>query len=70
MDPANTHRYAGHDLLHARLGVRVSGRALLYGRLMNATDARYAESAAFTAARGEEFAPGLPRALYVGLEVR
>ena len=69
MDAANTHRYPGHDLLHARLGVRVTDRALLFARVMNAGDERYAESAAFTPARGEELAPGLPRALYIGVEV-
>lgn len=70
MDAENTHRYPGHDLLNVRTSVPVAGRFVLFGRLTNVTDERYAESAAYTAARGEEFAPGLPRALYLGVEWR
>jgi hypothetical protein len=36
--------------------------------MMNATNARYAERATFTTARGEEFSPGLPRTLYLGVQ--
>jgi outer membrane receptor protein involved in Fe transport len=70
MDAENTHRYPGHDLLNVRASAPVAGRFVLFGRLTNVTDERYAESAAYTAARGEEFAPGLPRALYLGVEGR
>jgi outer membrane receptor protein involved in Fe transport len=70
MDPANTHRYPGHDLLNLRASAPVLDRLTLFARVLNATDARYAESAAFTTARGEEYAPGMPRAVYVGLEYR
>lgn len=70
MDADNTHRYPGHDLFGARLSVPVYRGATLFARLTNLTDERYAESSGFTQARGQEFAPGLPRALYLGVQVR
>lgn len=70
MDAENTHRYDGHDLLHLRASVHVRDRFVLFGRMTNVADTRYAEGAAFTSARGEEFAPGMPRALYLGMELR
>jgi outer membrane receptor protein involved in Fe transport len=39
----------------------------LFGRIENLTDERYATSAGYTQARGEELAPGLPRTLYAGV---
>ena len=70
MDAANTTRYAGHTTVALRAGMNVTDRVSLFGRLTNALDARYAELAQYTDARGSEFAPGLPRALYVGVRVR
>ncbi len=68
MDQANTpgQTYDGHDLFNLRGNVFVSRQWELYGRLMNLTDRRYAEAAAYTAS-GREFAPGLPRTAYVGV---
>jgi outer membrane receptor protein involved in Fe transport len=70
MDADNTHRYPGHDLLNLRLALPLTGRASLFARVTNLLDERYAETSAFTAARGEEFAPGQPRAFYAGLQIR
>lgn len=70
MDANNTHRYPGHDLFNLRASMPVSARVSVFGRLTNLTDERYAESAGYTAARGEEYAPGLPRALYLGVQYR
>jgi outer membrane receptor protein involved in Fe transport len=70
MDPANTHRYEGHDLLNVRLNAPMTHGLELVARLDNLADRRYAETAAFTQARGEEFAPGLPRSLYLGVQYR
>jgi len=36
----------------------------------NVLDRRYAEAAQYTAARGEEYAPGMPRSLYLGVQYR
>lgn len=69
-DPANTHYYAGHTLLNLRGSWSLSGHTSVFARLMNATNARYAERATFTTARGEEFAPGLPRTFYLGVQVQ
>lgn len=69
MDAANTHRYAGHTLLNLRTEVRLREGVRLFARLLNAADARYAESSSFTLQRGEEFAPGLPRTAYVGARI-
>lgn len=70
MDPENTHEYDGHQLVHARIGVPVTGRLELYARVRNVLDERYAENAAYTQARGEEYAPGLGRTVYVGIQYK
>ncbi|HLU24701.1 MAG TPA: TonB-dependent receptor [Longimicrobiales bacterium] len=70
MDPENTHKYDGHGLVHARVSVPVNGRFELYARVRNVLDERYAENASYTQARGEEYAPGLGRTVYVGVQYR
>lgn len=70
MDPENTHRYAGHSLLNLRINAPLTSSLEVLGRLDNVTNERYAETATYTAARGEELAPGLPRALYLGIQYR
>jgi len=68
MDPQNTHRYEGHNLVNLRAALPVTGSVSVFGRLVNAADERFAESASYTAARGEEFAPGMSRTLYLGIQ--
>lgn len=69
MDPADSHYYEGHTLLNLRGSWVLFGRTTVFARLMNATNKRYAERATFTnTARGEEFSPGLPRTLYLGVQ--
>src|SRR5690606_33572748 len=70
MDPANTHRYDGHTLLNLRADVPVTSDVTVFARLMNVANERYAEMAQFTEFRGEEYAPGMPRALYLGVRYR
>jgi outer membrane receptor protein involved in Fe transport len=70
MDPENTARYEGHTLLGLRGELPVYGGVFLFGRITNLLDTRYAELASYTAARGEELAPGMPRALYLGIQYR
>src|SRR5690606_30953714 len=70
MDADNTHRYPGHDLVHLRAEMPVAQRFRLFGRVTNLLDTRYAELASYTAARGEELAPGLGRTFYAGIEYR
>lgn len=68
MDQANTHgqQYDGHDLFNLRGNYFLTPGWEVYGRLMNLTDRRYAEAAAYTSA-GREFAPGMPRTAFLGL---
>lgn len=70
MDAANEHEYEGHDLLHVRFSYAVNEHFDLFGRVTNVTGARYAERATYSAFRGQELAPGLPRTLYLGARVR
>jgi iron complex outermembrane recepter protein len=67
MDAENTHRYDGHRLFNLRAHLPMTAEVTVFGRLMNVGNTRFAESAGYTAARGEEYAPGLPRTLYVGV---
>ncbi len=68
MDPENTAAYEGHDLLNLRAEAPLPGNVAAFARLMNVTNERFAERAQFSQFRGAEFAPGRPRALFVGLE--
>lgn len=68
MDAENTHRYPGHNLVSLSANVPFGRRLELIGRMVNVTDTRFAENAVYTAARGEEFAPGMPRSIYIGLQ--
>jgi outer membrane receptor protein involved in Fe transport len=70
MDPANTTRYEGHYTLGLRARIPVYRGVALSARIANLTDTRYAELASYTTARGEELAPGMPRALYLGIQYR
>lgn len=72
MDQANTHKYDGHSVYNLRADYPVGKSLELYGRVMNLTDRRYATAAAYRAAafgnpERFEYAPGLERTLYVGL---
>jgi outer membrane receptor protein involved in Fe transport len=70
MDAENTHRYPGHHLWSMSANVPAGRHLEVIARVVNLTDERFAESAGYTQARGEEFAPGLPRTVYLGLQYR
>ena len=70
MDDANTHKYPGHDLFNLRLSHPLAPSLELYAKVLNLTDERYATRATYTAYRGEEYAPGMPRSWYLGLSYR
>jgi outer membrane receptor protein involved in Fe transport len=70
MDADNTHRYGGHALVNLRADLPVTRGIELVARANNLLDERYAEGASFTQAAGEEFAPGMPRTVYLGLQWR
>lgn len=68
MDPENTARYGGHDLLNLRASYTLAG-VEAWARLSNLTDARYATVARQTRF-GAEYTPGLPRMLSLGVGYR
>jgi len=70
MNPENTHRYEGHDVIGFQAVVPLPYRLELVGRVNNLLDARYAETSSYTLARGEELAPAMPRTFSVGAQYR
>ena len=70
MDPANTSKYDGHDLLNLNVNVRITEDVTLLTRVSNLTARLYAERATYNAFRGDEFAPGSPRSVHVSLRYR
>ncbi len=69
LDPSNTNRYEGHTLLNLRASTFISKDVEVFANLNNATDRRYAESASISGTT-PAYAPGLPRALYVGVQAK
>ena len=70
LEPGNSDtygRYPGHDLFHVRASYALTSRLTCFARVLNLTDRRYAESASVSSST-PVFSPGLPRALYAGLE--
>ena len=69
IDAANTRRYGGHVLWHARLGATLNDQWRLSLRLMNLADRRYAERVDFAFGDERSF-PGAGRSVFVGVEWR
>ena len=69
MDQANTARYDGHDLFNLRANYPVAREWDIYARVMNLTQRRYATAAALSGGE-EQFAPGMPRTVYLGVNYR
>jgi iron complex outermembrane recepter protein len=69
LNAANTEKYDGHDVLNLQGSWPVASRVTLFGKLNNLMGERYAENAGWSAFRGREFAPGMPRTLYAGAQV-
>jgi outer membrane receptor protein involved in Fe transport len=68
LGPSNTDgKYTGHDLFNLRVSQQLDDRWTLFGRVLNLADVRYADSAQVSSAV-PVYSPGLPRAVYVGLE--
>lgn len=69
VDQANTRKYAGHDVYNLRANAVVGRGFEVFASLMNLTDERYAESASLSSGT-PVFAPGLPRALFLGVQAK
>jgi iron complex outermembrane recepter protein len=70
MDPENTHKYGGHDLLNLYATVPVTPHVELSGRVTNLADVGFAETSSYNAQQGERFRPGAPRQVYLGAQYR
>jgi len=68
LDPANAHKYPGHNLLQLRSTMQISDDIALYARIENLTDERYASRADF-AYGSYRFFGGQPRALHIGATI-
>jgi outer membrane cobalamin receptor len=66
-DPANTHAYAGYELLNLHASAGITPRTELFGRVSNLANAAYAEVVTYDAFQKDQITPGAPRSLYVGL---
>lgn len=62
-------KYPGHDVFNLRYHQTVAKDVQFFVRLMNLTDRRYADSASVSS-NTPVYAPALPRALYVGVDVQ
>jgi len=69
IDAANTRRYGGHVLWHARAGIDLAPQWRATLRLMNLTDRRYAERVDFAFGEVRSF-PGAGRSVFLGIESR
>lgn len=67
MDPNNTSKYDGHNLINLRASLKFHEKVMLLGRVGNLTDELFAERATYNAFRGDEFAPGSPRTVNISL---
>ena len=65
MDPENTRRYPGHDVLNLRLSYD-TGAFEVWAHALNLTDALYATVASY-GRFGASYTPGLPRSFVVGV---
>ena len=67
-DPANTHSYAGYELLNLHASGGVSDRTELFARMTNLANNAYAELVTYDAFQKDQITPGAPRSVYVGLK--
>ncbi len=59
--------YRGHDLFNLRVTQSIDARWTMFARVLNLTDQHFADSASVSGGAAV-YSPGLPRAMYVGLE--
>jgi outer membrane receptor protein involved in Fe transport len=68
-DPANTHSYAGYDQLNVHASAAVTSRTELFARVVNLTNRKYAELLTYDNFLKEQYTPGAPRSLVIGMQV-
>ena len=62
-------KYPGHNLVNLRASYAVTKDVSLFGRIINLSDKRFADSASVSSSTAV-YSPGLPRAYYAGLEAK
>jgi len=60
-------KYDGHRLFNARISAQFDQHWSCFARLTNLTDKRYADSASYASSMAM-YSPGLPRAVYLGVQ--
>jgi outer membrane receptor protein involved in Fe transport len=70
MDPENTRKYGGHDLVNLFATIPVAQHLELSGRVSNLGNRRFAETSSFNVQQGERFRPGAPRQFFLGAQYR
>ena len=66
LDPANEHKYEGHDLWQLRAAMQLNSHVNLFARIENLTDEKYASRADY-AFGSYRFFGGQPRAVHFGV---
>lgn len=66
-DAANTHFYAGYDLVNLQGSTMVLHRAELFARLVNVTNRHYAELVTYDPFQRDMYTPGAPRSAFAGV---
>ena len=67
-DAANTHGYAGHELLNLQASGGITPRTELFGRVSNLANAAYAELVTYDAFLKDQITPGAPRSVFLGVK--
>ena len=60
-------KYDGHRLFNARISTQLDRHWSCFARITNLTDKRYADSASYSSSMAM-YSPGLPRAVYLGVQ--
>ncbi|MCW8865340.1 MAG: TonB-dependent receptor [Colwellia sp.] len=68
LDPANEHKYKGHNLWQLRSAMKINNNIDLFARIENLTDEKYASRADY-AFGSYRFFGGQPRAFHLGVNV-
>jgi iron complex outermembrane receptor protein len=66
-DNHDSHSYGGHELFNLRAAAQVADGLVFHAKLMNLLDRRYADRASITTTGIDEYFPGSPRTLLVGV---
>jgi outer membrane receptor protein involved in Fe transport len=66
-DNANIHSYGGHELFNLRVTSKLNETVSLHAKVMNLTDRAYADRASVTTTGVDEYFPGAPRTILLGI---